>query len=336
MEINLSNTDPGQELITNTFRPYIDEKTGRAYRYDSASGQIVANSRLDAREWQLFDTEVSTMARVHMPGIVDLRSAGLVRSNVDLGVLEIKKRIQSERRLADIRMDTESRVDNDRVDRKVITVPLPVISAAYKIGERELRASRNNGLPLDVTEAREAAQSVAETLESILFSGTSAVTINGNAVKGYLNATGAFSETAANVGGGDFGTADNAYKTVLGALAVLDDRRFRGPFNIYLNSVQYYELLALRSNTDTRQIDLIRDLPVVRNIGISPHVTAGTMVIVQTTPDVVELYEAFSIQNREWTNPNSSAFFGQVLAVAVPVVQYNYASQTGIALITGC
>lgn len=336
MEINLSNTEAGHELITNTFRPYIDEKSGRAYKYDPVSRQIVANSRLDAREWQLFDTQIAEMARVRMPGVVDLRGAGLVRSNVDLGVLEIKKRVQSERRLADIRMDTESRVDNDRVDRKVITVPLPVISTAYKIGERELRASRNTGTPLDVTEAREAAQSVAETLESMLFNGTTAVTINGNAVKGYLNATGALSETATNAGGGDFGTADNPYKTVVGTLGLLDDRRYRGPFMIYLNSVQYYELLALRANTDTRQIDLIRALPEIRGVDISPHVTAGTMLMVQMTPDVIELYEAFGVQNREWENPNRSAFHAQVMTVAVPLVQYNYASQTGIAVITGC
>lgn len=336
MDINLSNTQAGQDLITNTFRPYVDEKTGRAYKYDPVSKQIVANSRLDAGEWQLFDSQIAEMARVRMPGIAHLRSAGLVRGGIDLGVLEIKKRIQSERRPANIRMDTESQVDNDRVDRKVITVPLPVISTAYKIGERELRASRNAGVPLDTTEARESAQSVAETLEGILFKGTTEITINGNAVKGYLNATGALSETASNAGGGDFATADNPYKTVVGVLGLLDARRYRGPFMIYLNSVQYYETLALRSNTDTRQIDLIRALPEIRGVEISPHVDAGTMLVVQMTPDVVELYEAFSLQNREWENPNRSAFHAQVMTVAVPMVQYNYASQTGIAIITGC
>lgn len=334
VEIKMSTDADGVELVTNTYRPRISKKTNQAAIFN-ATGEFVTNSRLDAREWQLFDREITEMARVRMEGINDLRSAGLVRGNVDIGITEIKKRIQSERAAAQVTMDTETRVDRDRVDRKVITVPLPVIHEAYKIGERELRASRNAGVPLDTTEAREAAQSVAETLESILFNGTTAVTINGNAVKGYLNATGQLTDTATNFGGGDFGTVENGYKTVKGVLGAFEDRRFRGPFMIYLNSVQYFELLNLRANTDTRDLDLIQDLPQVRGVRISPHVTAGTVLVVQMSRDVVELYEAISLENREWMEPNRSAFHAQVMTVAIPVVQYNYVSQTGIAKVTG-
>lgn len=332
-DLVMSDTGGGVELITNSYRPRINPKTNQAFIVNGY-GEIVRNSRLDATEWQYIDTEISKMARVRMEGITDLRAAGLVRTNVDIGVAEIKKRIQSEFTAANVRMDTESVIENDRSDKKAITVPLPVISKGYKINERELRASRNAGIPLDTTEAIEAAQSVAETAESILFNGTTAVTVNGNAVKGYLNATGALSDTGSNMGGGDFATADNAYKTVVGTIGALEARRYRGPFMIYLNSVQFFETLTLRSNTDTTQYDLIKRLPQVLDVKISPEVTAGTMVVVQMTPDVVEIYEALPIQNREWEAPNRSAFFAQVLTVMIPVIQYNYNSQTGIALIS--
>lgn len=325
-------------LISNTSRPRINKKTGRAAHF-AANGEFRANSRLDSREWILLDTAVQEMQRLILTGIDDLRSRGLVRPVGSIGVQQIDERIQSERRLADVSMDTETRTNRDRVERKTISVPLPVIHTGYRIGERELDASRRLMLPLDVAEARESARAVAETLERILFKGTDAVTINGNSVKGYDNATGILSDTATNMGGGDFGTADNAYNTIKGTIAALALRRFYGPFMIYLHSTQFWELLTVRANTDTTQLDLINRLPQVagvRQINDADNLAAGTMLVVQMTSDVVELAETFPIQNREWVSQDQSVFNAKIMAITIPFIKYNYIGQTGIAKITGC
>lgn len=331
--------------VANTFRPkFIKPKTYKpgdaipGYRVNS-QGQIIGNSRLDSREWTLLDAEVAAMQRTILIGIDHLRSRGLVRSIGSLGVMQVDKRIQSERRVADVTMDTRTRVNNDRVDRETISVPLPVISTAYQIGERELEASRRLMLPLDTAEVTESARAVAETLEGILFNGTTAVTLNGNTVKGYNNATGALSTSTTSLSTGAWTTGDNAYNTIKALLAQMELRRFRGPFMLYLHSTDYFNLLQLRASpSDTTQMDLIKALPGIAGIEKvdAGNATAGTCLMVQMTSDVVQLQETMPITNREWRSDDLSAFNGKVMTVSVPFIQKNYAGHAGIALCSGC
>lgn len=336
-------TDPHSadyaRLVGNSSRPRFHPTTNRAAHF-AANGQLIANSRLDAREWKLLDTRVQTMQRTILTGINDLRARGLVQTIGSIGVFQVDKRIQSERRAADVTMRTSTRVDSDRAERKTISVPLPVVHTDYSIDERELAASRNMMTPLDTTEAEESSQAVSETLESMLFLGNSSVVFNGLAIKGYSNATGVLTDTATNLGGGDFATADNPYKTVVGALAALEAKRFYGPFMVYLNSVQYYEAALPRANTDTTGLQMIRNIGTDKIIDVksvnSSNVAAGTMFVVQMTPDVVELQEAMPISNREWLTGDLSVFHGKVMAMLVPFIKVNYAGDAGIYKATGC
>lgn len=324
-------------MVSNTFKPKFNRRTGQAFCVNTA-GQIVANSRLDSREWKMLDTAVQLMVRTRLIGIQHLRTYGLVRHIGSIGVMQVDERVQSERRLADVTMDTQTVVNMDKVDRATISVPLPVISTQYKIGERELEASRRLMLPLDTAEATESARAVAETLESILFNGTTAIKLNGLGVKGYLNAPGSLADTATNMGGGVFITGDNAYNTIKGVIAALELRRYRGPYAVYLNATDWFKLLNVRGSAlESTQMDLIMKLPQVKSVEIADaaNVPAGTMVVVQLTNDVIELQETLPIQNREWRTDDLSTFYGRVLTMAIPFVKTNYVGQTGIAIISG-
>lgn len=343
--LQITAADAADGIIGNSFRPMFPKlKTGekpdarRPGYLVADGGEIVGNSVFDSREWTLFDTRVQASARIAMRGIQDLRSAGLVVPVGSIGVRQIDKRIQGEKRAANITMETGSRVDMDRTERGMISVPLPVIHQDYQIGERELAGSRMMGMPLDTLEAAESGQSVGETLESILFNGTTAVKFNGSAIKGYNNATGQLADTASNFGGGDFATADNAYKTVLGVLAAMETRRYRGKFNIYISTTQYHQLLLLRGDTNnTTQMQLLMALPQINDIVLvdTTLVADGYMLVVALQPDVVELYEALPITNREWMSGNRAVFYGKVLTVAVPFVKYDTRGYTGIAKVSG-
>lgn len=339
----VNSTDKGYSgLIGNSFEPMFDPETGQAFLVNSG-GSIVGNSRLDSREWTLLDTEVSLAQRTILIGIQDLRTYGLVRSIGSIGVMQVDKRVQSERHAADVTMSTRTRVNNDRVDRTTISVPLPVISTAYNIDERELEASRRLMLPLDTAEATEAARAVSETLEGILFNGTTAVTLNGNAVKGYNNATGALSTSTSSLSTGVWTSGDNAYNTIKATLAALELRRFRGPFVIYLHPTDYYNLKAVRSSpSDTTQMTLILEnmkeqIAAIKMIDPNNAVgaAAGSMLMVQMSSNVVQLQETMPITNREWRSDDMSAFYAKVMTLAIPFMQYNASSQTGIALVSG-
>lgn len=324
-------------LVGNTFLPKF-KKDGRGVLVNSQGG-IVGNSRLDSREWTLLNTQVATMQRTILIGINNLRQYGLVQNIGSIGVMQVDKRIQSERRAADVTMSTRTVVNNDRVDRNTLSVPLPIISTAYQIDERELASSRQLMLPLDTAEATESARAVSETLEGILFNGTTAVTLNGNAVKGYNNATGALSTSTSSLSTGAWSTADNAYNTIKALLAQMELRKFRGPFVLYLHSTDYFNLLIMRASaSDTTQMDLIKRLPGIAAIEKvdAGNATAGTAVMVQMTSDVVQLQETMPIQNREWRSDDMSTFYAKVMCMAIPFVQYNYNLQTGIAICSGC
>lgn len=317
----------GQKLVANSKRPEIQKlPNGR---------EMVINSRLDHREWELFDTAVVEAARSLLVGVADLRMMKLVNSGVDYGIQVVTQRVQSERRTADVGMDTRTRVNRDRTDRKPISIPVPVISTEYELGERELRASRNLGAPLDVTEARECGASIADTMEDMLFT-YNGVMFAGLPVYGYLNAPGAHTASASSLGGGDFAIADNAYNTVKGVLGAQSARRFRGDWMIYLNSVQYHECLTLRDNTDTTQLGLIKNLPGIVDVKESDRVTAGSMVVVHMNPSTIEWIEALPVQNREWESGDMSTFNGKVLTVAVPWIKVDYRGYSGVSVISGC
>jgi len=324
-------------LVGNTFLPKFN-KAGQGFLVNSA-GNIVGNSRLDSREWTLLDTQVRLMERTILIGIQHLRQYGLVRSIGSIGVMQVDKRIQSERRAADVTMSSRTAINNDRVERNTISVPLPIISTQYNIDERELEASRRLMLPLDTAEATEAARAVAETLESILFNGTTAVTLNGNAIKGYNNATGALSTSTSSLSTGVWTTDDNAYNTIKALLAQMELRRFRGPFMIYLHSTDYFNLLQVRASpSDTTQMELIKRLPGIAGVEKvdAGNATAGTALMVQMDNNTVELQETLPIQNREWRSDDMSTFSAKVMTMAIPFLQYNYQNQTGIAICSGC
>lgn len=326
-------------LVGNTFQPRFN-RSGRGFLVNS-NGQIVGNSRLDSREWTLLDTQVTLMQRTVLIGIQDLRTYGLVRPIGSIGVMQVDKRIQSERRAADVTMSSRTAVNNDRVDRQTLSVPLPIISTAYQIDERELEASRRLMLPLDTAEATESARAVAETQESILFNGTTAVVLNGNGVKGYLNATGALSTSTSSLSTGAWTTGDNAYNTVKQTLATMETRRFRGPFVIYLHPTDYYNLLAVRNDvSNVTQMDLIKRLQQIADVKMVDAnncvgAAAGSMLMVQMTNDVVELQETMPITNREWRSDDLSTFYAKVMCMAIPFMQYNSVGYTGIALVSG-
>lgn len=336
-EIFSSESGAYSGLIGNTFQPRFS-KTGQGFLVNSA-GSIVGNSRLDAREWKLLDTQVALMQRTILIGIQHLRTYGLVKPIGSIGVMQVDKRIQSERKAANVTMNTRTVVDNDKVDRQTISVPLPVISTAYQIDERELEASRRLMLPLDTAEATEAARAVSETMESILFNGTTAITLNGNAVKGYNNATGALSTSTSSLSTGAWTSGDNAYNTIKALLAQMELRRFRGPFMLYLHSTDYFNLLQVRAApSDTTQMMLIKSLPGIAGIEKvdAGNATAGTALMVQMTNDVVELQETMPITNREWRSDDMSTFYAKVMCMAIPFMQYNFVGYSGVALCSGC
>ena len=317
-----------QDFVTNTWRPASFDKAGRPH---DAQGRPITNAFLNREEWERLDAVIIPRAQQRLGAFGDVMSAGLV---VPTTLVEMYTtwRVASERVKADVTMDFRTRQDEDRTDRKTYGVPLPIISTKFSFGRRELLVARANGTPAETYEAEQAAVAVAEMAEVILFDG-STVQVQGNPIYGYENIGGRYQGSPT----GDFGTLSNIYSTFTAMVTVMSGRRFYGPWNVYINPTQYFEMLAFYSDgTGQTALERVLSIPSISSIVPNDLVADGHFVAVQLTSDVVDIKEAMGLQTRRWESPDGSAVHFVVMMAATPRVKTNYATYSGVAHYTGC
>lgn len=323
MTIRIVHGADAIHFVTNSKRPRV-----------SAQG-LVTNSFLDKREWAQLDARVIEMVRLRLNGVQDLRDRGLVKTTT-LAEMLSQWRVASERTRPSVNMDGRSQADKDRADKKVYGVPVPIIRADYTIGRRELLASRQLGAPLDTTEAGEAGIAVAEEAERMLFSGQSSIVVHGSSISGYTSLSARDTDTATNYGGGDFGTITNIVPTFLGMLSALSAKRYHGPFGVYIADTQYHEMLAFYSDgSGQTALQRVQALPQIAFVKPSDFLTAGHIVMVQLTPNVVEWIIGMDVDNREWESGDGMELNFAVMMAVAPKLITDYAGNAGLCHATG-
>lgn len=334
----------GEDLAgfaTNTWRPYGFDKRGRPV---DERGQLCVNQRalqsnafLNKEEWERLDSAVFEMAKIRLNAYADLVSAGLTRQS-SLAAYYSKWRVAGERTAAQVTMDFRTPTDYDRTERKTYGVPIPLISARYTLGRRELMSARAAGQQIETFEAQEASAAVAEKAEDILINGNTSVVVSGSSISGYRSLSARDTGTAASYGGGDFGTISNITPTFLGMLSALAAKRYYGPFKCYIHNTQYHQLLAHYTD-GSGQTALQRVLTYPQIQSIEPNdmmTTAGDLLMVQMTRNVVDLEIALTLENRRWEAPDGSAMFFVVMMSAVPRLKTDFDGYAGIAHATSC
>lgn len=333
------------QFLTKSKRPKLGSRTGKKITVNLKGGWqsiledediIVTNSFLDKREWAVLDSRVISMVKLRRNGIQDLRDRNLVRTTT-LAEQLAQWRVSTERQRPSVNMDGRSTANKDRTDKKTYGTPVPMIRADASIGARDLLSSRALGSPIDVTEAGEAAESVAEEAERILFNGDSNIVVQTQPVYGYTTLPARLTDTAANFGGGDFGTISNIKPTFLGMLAGLAARRYHGPFGFYVADTQYHQMLETYTDgSDKTPLERVLALPQVEFVKPSDMLADGATVGVQLTPNVVELIDALDVDTREWDSPDQTEMNLAVLSAMGVKLITDAAGYAGIVHATGC
>jgi hypothetical protein len=333
------------QFLTKSKRPQLASRTGKKITVNTKNGWqsilddpdiIVTNSFLDKREWAVLDSRVIGMVKLRRNGIQDLRDRNLLRTTT-LAEQLAQWRVSSERTRASVNMDGRSAANKDRVDKKVYGTPVPIFRADASIGARDLLSSRALGSPIDVTEAGEAGEAVAEEAERVLFNGDSGIVVQAQPVYGYTTLPARLTDTAANFGGGDFGTIDNIVLTFLGMLSGLSARRYHGPFGCYIADTQYHQMLKTYSD-GSGQTALMRvlELPQIEFVKPSDMLADGALTMTQLTPNVVELVDALDIDTREWDSPDQTELNIAVLSALGVKLVTDASGYAGIAHATAC
>jgi uncharacterized linocin/CFP29 family protein len=212
-----------------------------------------------------------------------------------------------------------------------------VIFKEFSIGARTLEASRRLGDSLDVTAGVEAARVVAEAEESLLIDGSLAISLNGDVIFGLTSHTYRNTDTAANYGGGDWGTISNILPTIAGMIAAAQGDGFYGPYGILAYPTQYNQA-ALSFYTDgSGQTALQRILAIagIADVTMCAGLAAGEVVLFELSPLVVDWAEALPLQTLEWASGDGMVSHFKVMTVATPRVKADYANASGVVHATG-
>lgn len=291
------------------------------------------NALLRHDEWLEIDTAVLKTVQTELVGITDLMNAGLVKKLGGLGTMLSAYEQLGDLTQADVSMDADVPGEEDRQTFDTQFVPVPIIHKDFRISLRQLLASRNQGEGLDTTQAEAATRVVKEKMESMLFNGLSKQ-LAGYPIYGYTNHPRRISDTAV----GDFGTAGNAYKTMVKAIGALAAKGFNGPFNVYLASTQFNQLLnLLGSVNDYNELTVIsRQLPMISNVKRSFDLTDGSLVMVQMTSEVVDLAVAEDITPVQWDEMGGMLTRFRVMTAMAPRVKFDSNLACGVLHYTGC
>jgi len=131
------------------------------------------------------------------------------------------------------------------------TLPVPVIRKSFGLSLRRVAAALDNGQPLDLSPAEEAAEAVADREEELIYRGQADFHL-----QGLLTAEGRQHIDS----GTSWSDPGQALQAVVAAVTRLDQAGFRGPHALALAPALFNGLFRLYPSTDVPQIEHLRKL----------------------------------------------------------------------------
>src|SRR5205085_5610920 len=129
-------------------------------------------------------------------------------------------------------------------------IPLPMLRKSFQLSIRRVAAHIDNGQPLDLNPAQNAAEAVADREEEMIYRGQPAF-----GLAGILTMDG-----RQQVEGSDWTAPDRALQDVLAAATRLDATGYRGPYALALAPVLYNNLFRLYPGSDVCGLEHLRRL----------------------------------------------------------------------------
>lgn len=330
----------------NILRPWVGSD-GRAYvnvveGYDD-NGQpkvkaMVTNSGATLRknEWQRIDEQIVKAARPRMKIINSMRAAGLTVSLPNAwGTSVFQYERQSDISAARVSMDALSPGDNDRPVYDIVNLPLPIISKEVSMNSRAIAISRNGNTPLDTSMLELAAIKVAEEAEKLVLGTGSTYTYGGGTVYGLLNfpsrITGAFlNPTVAGW------TPTMLYNSVIEMIAASTNKYHYGPWKLYYSTGLIRPMLQQFSTYDSRSLQSnLEALPGIASVEMADYMTGNQLLLVEQDSSTARIVMGMDITTVQWQENGGLTEKFRVMAMMVPQLKVDQASNTGIVHYTG-
>lgn len=331
-----ANVDTSEAAVSGAFGVGMDYFMAN----DEERKKIAANATtLEEDEWRTLTDRMVQVYQSELVGIQDLRNAGLTRS-LSLATMVDLWQDMSEFTEAEVSMDGETRSEEDRTTYSTDGVPVPIVHKDFRVSERELQSSRRLNNDLRTDGIANATRVVSETLEDILFTGWSPTVADERGdtftLYGYTDHPDRNTYT-----GSDWGTPDNIRDDIVAMLDELDkDERDQGNFWLYLAPEQWREFRSAvdpdgdGNQTVRRRVlnEFDQEIGAVRR---ATRLSDGTAVMVDPSPDVVELAVAEDVQAVEWQSGSGMTNHYKVMAAMAPEIKSDQTGQSGVVHTTG-
>jgi uncharacterized linocin/CFP29 family protein len=156
-------------------------------------------------------------------------------------------------------------------------VSVPMLRRSFRLSIRRVAAALDNGQPLDLSPAEDAAEAVADREEEFVYRGQPDFHLAGLQTM----------EGRQQLPGGDWSAIDRALADVLAGVTKLDDAGFRGPYALALAPALYNGMFRLYPGTDVIQLEHLQRLctrgiykaPIDGAVLVDPRV--GALIIGQ-------------------------------------------------------
>jgi uncharacterized linocin/CFP29 family protein len=299
---------------------------------DISAAHLRTNGTLLRDEWILFDEALMQEGELRLRGVADLIAAGLTRPIPNaLGTTVIQWQNIGSMTPASVSMDGMARTENDTVEFGEGSAPVPIIHKDFFLNIRRLQASRKRGESLDTTQARMAGRKVMEEAERMLFQGGK--TFGGYPIYGYL--THPHRNTMGFGAGGSWAlvakTGQQMLDDLLAGIEILIAEMMYGPYWVYVGSV-----ISNRLNVDfkangnqsirTRLLE-VENVAAIRSVDQMP---ANAVLIVQATPDVVQLAQGEPLQTIQWDVQGGMGVNFKAFMIQVPIIRSDPEQRSGI------
>jgi len=342
-EATIVSAEAGAATLRGSFNPHDTDirvnSRGQFVRVNVGTPGMVINSMLMENEWVEVERAVLAAAAYPLRVVNDLRARGLTAPLGSVGSLEARWYTSSQITRSTVNMTGRGRAERDLPENLQDGVPVPVIFKEFSVDWRTLEASRRLGDGLDMTTLTEATRVVAEDLESLVVNGNSSIQLNGRPIYGLRSHPKRKTDTAANFGGGDWGTTTNVLSTVRGMVNAANLQHNYGPFVLYVSQLQYNEAALNRyaDGSGETPLDSISRLPMIQSVIALPSevLPDGELLLLQPTRDYIEFAEAMSIQVREWTSGDGLESMFKVMTIATPKIKARQGNETGIVHASG-
>ncbi len=295
--------------------------------------KLRTNTTLRKQEWEELDLAIVDIARQRLVGVQDLRNSGLTLNLNGLGTTISQFEKQSDMEAAVATMDVTDEGNEDALTFTLISIPVPITHKSFRIGARQLDASRRLGTSLDVSQATVASRRVTDKLEDTLFNGDAGINVNGQTLQGYTTHPDRNTGSAS----GTWDTIAEIFTTVNTMVLGNEADSYYGPYTLYVSTTQFGEMRQIFNDGSGQSAinRVLQGIPSITRIQPGDALADGVVLLVQMTRDVVDLAVGVDIQTIQWDVMGGLQTRFKVMAAIAPRIKSDEALKSGIFHATG-